>query len=112
MSGTVVITIRNVGKTNATLELGILFAKALDQTGQIVAGAGLGCTGASHGPTINANLVCTGGQLGPGEATTVTVQGRGQAAGGGTLTSTLNNSRAVDESNYANNVKQLNVNIN
>ncbi len=40
------------------------------------------------------------------------VQGRGQVAGAGTLVGTLNNSRAVQESSYDNNVKQLNVTIN
>ena len=111
LSGTYRITIKNVGKATATIEVAILFAKALDQTGQII-GGGLDCAPSSHASAINAEITCTGGQLAAGEFSTVTVQGRGQAPGGGMLVTSLNNSRSVVEGNYDNNVKQLNVTIN
>jgi hypothetical protein len=41
----------------------------------------------------------------------VIVQGRGQVAGAGILIANLNNSRSVQETNYNNNVKQLDVTI-
>lgn len=100
LSGTYTVTIKNTGSVSAPVELHIIFAKALDQTGQIVAGAGLACA-IGHDAGINAGLTCTGGQLAGGESTTVIVQGRGQNAGVGVLLATINN-----------NVKQLNVTIN
>jgi hypothetical protein len=112
LSGTYTFTIQNVGTVSATVELAILFAKALDQTGQIIPGVGLSCTLVSHAAAINAQVNCTGGQLGAGETGTVTVQARGQLAGGGMLIGSLNNSRSLVESNYNNNLKQLNVTIN
>jgi hypothetical protein len=60
-------------------------AGKLDQTGQVVPGAG--------------------------QTTTVVVQGRGQVAGAGILLATLNPSRTVSEASYDNNFKQLNVTI-
>jgi CARDB len=111
LSGTYTVTVKNKGDVSAPVELHIIFAKALDQTGQIVAGAGLACS-IGHDAGINAGLNCTGGQLAAGEAATVVVQGRGQNAGGGTLLATLNPGHAVQESNYDNNMKQLNVTIN
>ncbi len=109
LSGTYKLIIKNGGDVSANVELTILFAKALDQTGQIVPGAGLACAPVGHGTAINAQVNCTDGQLAAGETGTVIVQARGQAAGPGTLVGTLNNSRAVQESSYDNNVKQLNV---
>jgi hypothetical protein len=69
--------------------------------------AGLACAPVGHSAAINAQINCTGAQLAAGETGTVIVQGRGQVAGAGTLVGTLNNSRAVQESSYDNNVKQL-----
>ena len=112
MSGTYKFTVKNSGDVGANLELTILFAKALNQTGQIVPSAGLACAPAGHSAAINDQINCTGGQLAAGETGTVIVQGRGQVAGPGTLVGTLNNSRSVQESNYDNNVRQLNVTIN
>lgn len=112
LSGTYKITVKNSGDAGANVELTILFAKALNQTGQIVPSAGLACAPVGHSAAINAQINCTGGQLGAGETGTVIVQGRGQVAGAGTLVGTLNNSRLVQESSYDNNVKQLNVTIN
>jgi hypothetical protein len=43
---------------------------------------------------------------------TVTVQGRGQSAGGGVLLATLNPGHVVPESDYTNNIKQITVTIN
>jgi hypothetical protein len=100
LSGTYTVTVRNGGSVTAPVELHIVFAKALDQTGQIVAGGGLDCT-VGHDAGINAGLTCTGGQLAGGESTTVIVQGRGQNPGVGVLLATINN-----------NVKQINVTIN
>lgn len=113
LSGTFKITIQNVGTASVTVELAILFAKALDETGQVVPNAnGLACASVGTGGPINAQLNCTGGQLAAGETGTVIVQGRGQAAGAGMLIANLNNSRSVQESNYNNNVRQLGVAIN
>jgi hypothetical protein len=113
LSGTYTLTIRNVGAVSATVELTILFAKALDETGQVVPSAnGLRCAAVGGAGQINAQLNCTGGRLAAGETGTVIVQGRGQAAGAGLLIGTLNNSRSVQESNYNNNVRQLGVTIN
>ena len=112
LSGTYKLIIKNAGNVGANVELAILFSKALNQTGQIVPGAGLACGPVGHGAAINDQINCTGGQLAAGETGTVIVQARGQVAGAGTLVGTLNNSRSVQESNYNNNVKQLNVTIN
>ena len=111
LSGTYTVTVRNQGNVSAPVELHIIFAKALDQTGQIVAGAGLACA-MGHDAGINTELNCTGGVLAAGDTATVVVQGRGQSAGGGVLLATLNPGHAVQESNYDNNNKQLNVTIN
>ena len=111
LSGTFKVVIKNIGTASATVELHIIFAKAIDQTGQVVAGAGLSCA-IGHDAGINTGLNCTGGKLAPGETATVTVQGRGQAAEIGVLLATLNPSRVVQETNYSNNIKQLNVTIN
>ena len=111
LSGTFKVVIKDIGTGGATVELHIIFAKAIDQTGQIVAGAGLACA-IGHDAGINTGLTCTGGKLAPGETATITVQGRGQAAGIGVLLATLNPSRVVTETDYNNNVKQLNVTIN
>ena len=113
LSGTYTVKIKNVGSASATVELTILFAKAIGQTGQVVPSAnGLACAAVGAAGQINARLNCTGGKLAAGETGTVVVQGRGQAAGAGTLIGSLNNSRSVPESDYNNNVKQLNVTIN
>jgi hypothetical protein len=113
LSGTYKVTIKNVGTASATVELAILFAKALDETGQVVPNAnGLACGNVGTGGPINAQLNCTGGQLAAGETGTVIVQGRGQAAGAGILIANLNNSRSVQESNYNNNVRQIGITIN
>ena len=113
VSGTYTITIKNVGKASATVELTILFANALGDAGKVVPSAnGLVCASVGTAAPINAQLNCTGGRLAAGEAGTVIVQGRGQAAGAGSLIGSLNNSRAVPESNYGNNTKRLDVTIN
>ena len=111
LSGTYTVTVRNQGNASAPVELHIIFAKALDQTGQIVPSAGLACA-IGHDAGINTGLNCTGGVLAAGGTATVVVQGRGQSAGGGVLLATLNPGHAVQESNYDNNNKQLNVTIN
>jgi hypothetical protein len=111
LSGTYTVIIKNSGNVSAAIDLHIVFAKALDQTGQIVAGAGLACA-IGHDAGINTGLTCTGGQLAAGATTTVTVQGRGQTAGVGILLATINPSHVAQESNYDNNMYQLNVTIN
>ena len=70
---------------SAPRRLAILFSKALNQTGQIVPGAGLACGPVGHGAAVNDQINCTGGQLAAGETGKVIVQGRGQVAGAGTL---------------------------
>ena len=113
LSGTFTVQIANPGNSPARVEINILFTGKLDQTGQIVAGAGLACSVEAGGSAkINAMLVCNGGQLGAGESTTITVQGRGQATGKGAVVATLNNSRSVEESSYDNNLGRLDLNIN
>jgi hypothetical protein len=114
LSGTYEVTIRNDGNVAATVELHIVFAGALDQTGQIVADAGLACE-VGHDAGINAAVRCTGGQVEAGGSVTVVVQGRGQTAGEGQLVATINASRSVLEfggGGYDNNLKQFNVTIN
>ena len=81
LSGTFVVTVKNAGNVVAPLELGIVFAGKLDQTGQIIAGASLACD-VVHDTGINAAIRCLGGQLPAGGTTTVTVQGRGQPTAG------------------------------
>jgi hypothetical protein len=112
LSGTFVVAVKNAGNAAVPLELHIVFGGKLDQTGQIIAGAGLACE-VVHDAGINAAVRCTGGQLPRGETTTVTVQGRGQStAGAGMLIATLNASRSVAETTYDNNLEQFNVAIN
>jgi hypothetical protein len=112
LSGTYTVTVKNEGTKAATVELVIVFAGRLDQTGQFVPGPGAGaCEVVRRDAGINAAVRCMGGTLAPGQTTTVVVQGRGQAAGAGTLLATINPSRAVAESDYADNVKQLNITI-
>jgi hypothetical protein len=112
LSATYTVTVKNEGDKAAPVELVIVFAGKLDQTGQIVPGPGAGACELRRDAGINAAVRCTGGTLAPGQTTTVVVQGRGQSAGTGMLIATLNPSRAVTESDYANNLKQLNVTVN
>jgi hypothetical protein len=111
LSGAYTVTVKNEGGVAALLELVIVFGGKLDQTGKIVAGAGLSCE-VGHDAGINAALRCTGGQLAAGGTTSVVVQGRGQSAGAGMLIATLNASRSVVEANYDNNFRQLNMTVN
>ncbi len=110
LSGTFRVTIENRGGRTAPVELFIIFAGALDQTGQIVPGAGLACE-VVHDAGINAAVRCTGGVLGRGQSTTVVVQGRGSAGGIGKMVATINPSQAAQETNFNNNLVQLDVNI-
>jgi len=112
LSATYTVTVKNEGTAAAPVELGIVFAGKLDQTGQIVPGPGAGACELRRDAGINAAVYCTGGTLGAGETTTVVVQGRGQSAGTGLLIATLNPGQSVPESSYANNSKQLNVTVN
>lgn len=112
LSGSFTVGISNQGNAAAVVELNILFAGKLDQTGQIVAGAGLACDIQPGGSAkVNAILVCTGGQLGSGQSTTVLVQGRGSEPGSGALIASLNNSRALDEASFDNNLGRLDLTI-
>lgn len=111
LSGTFTVTITNFGNKSGPIELFLIFAGKLEQTGQIRADAGFSCE-VGHDTGINASVRCTGGQLAPNEATTVTIQGRGQNAGKGTLVATINPSQSLPEHDYDNNFRQFNVTIN
>ena len=110
LSGTFNIKIRNTGSTPGPLEVFIVFAGKLDQTDQIRADSGMACE-VRHDVGINAAVYCTGGMIGPGQTATITVQGRGQAAGVGQLVTTINPSHSLPESSYENNFQQVNVSI-
>ncbi len=112
LSAIYTVTITNQGTKGATVELVIVFAGKLDQTGQIVPEPGAGACEVRSDAGINAAVRCTGGTLAPGQTTTVAVQGRGQSAGTGMLIATLNPGHSVPESSFDNNSKQLNVTVN
>jgi hypothetical protein len=80
LSGTFVVTVSNSGGVKAPVELFIIFAKNLEQTGQIGAQGGFGCeVGQAAG--INATLRCTGPQVEPGAKFDIVVQGVGRTPG-------------------------------
>ena len=62
LSGTYKLIIKNGGNVSATVELAILFSKALSQTGQIVPGVGLACAPVGRNASIYDQIHCTGGQ--------------------------------------------------
>ena len=91
LSGTYVVTVSNKGGVpSAPVDLLILFAGKLEQTGQIAAGGGF-CELRGPDAGINAAVRCTGPQLEPGAKVDFTVQGRGSTPGAGSLLARLGN---------------------
>ena len=111
-SGTYTFIVGNVSEVAASVEINILFAGALTQTGQVFADSGLGCSIGSGGGKINATASCNGGQLDPMRSATITVQAVGLSGGTGSVIASINNSRSLSESNYDNNVDRRDVSVN
>ena len=90
LSGTYVVTVSNTGGVKAPVELFIIFAGKLEQTGQIGAGGGFDCQLQSPAAGVNATVRCVQ-QLEPGAKSDITVQGRGSVPGTGTLLAKIGN---------------------
>ena len=91
VSGTYTVTAHNGGDVAAPVQLFIVFAGKLQQTGQIVAGGGFDCTTAD-------NVVrCTVPELARYTAVDIVVQGRGSEPGAGQLVANINPDRSVPE---------------
>lgn len=91
LSGTYVVTVSNKGGVSAPVELFIIFAGKLEQTGQIIAGGGASCELRPPDAGINAAVRCTVQQLEPGAKYDIVVQGRGSAPGAGKLLAKIGN---------------------
>lgn len=111
-SGTYTFIIGDVSDVPASVEVNILFAGALTQTGQVSADSGLGCSIGPGGGKTNATVSCNGGQLEPMRSATITVQAIGLSGGAGSVIASINNSRSLNESNYDNNVDRRDVTVN
>lgn len=111
-SGTYSFIIGDVGTAGASVEVDILFAGVLDQTGQVSADSGLSCDSIVSSGKVNTDLHCTGGQLDPKRSATVTVQAVGMNPGAGSVIATINNSRSLAELDYGNNLGKRDVTIN
>jgi hypothetical protein len=98
LSGTYVVTVSNSGGAKAPVELFIIFAGKLEQTGQIGAGGGFDCQLQSPAAGVNATVRCVQ-QLEPGAKYDIVVQGRGSVAGPGTLLAKIGND--VNQKNVA-----------
>jgi hypothetical protein len=103
------ILVGNVGNLAGPVEVNILFAGALDQTGQVSADSGLACDSVPGNGKVHTNLHCTGGQLYPQRSATITIQSVGMTPGAGSIIASANNSRSVDESDYGNNLGKRDV---
>jgi hypothetical protein len=90
LSGTYIITVSNSGGVKAPVELFIIFAGKLEQTGQITAGGGFDCALQPPAAGINAAVRCVQ-QLEPGAKYDIVVQGRGSAPGAGKLLAKIGN---------------------
>jgi hypothetical protein len=90
LSGTYVITVSNSGGVKAPVELFIIFAGKLEQTGQISAGGGFDCALQPPSAGINAAVRCFQ-QLEAGAKFDIVVQGRGSAPGAGKLLAKIGN---------------------
>ena len=98
LSGTYVVTVSNSGGVKAPVELFIIFAGKLEQTGQIGAQGGFDCQLQSAAAGVNATVRCVQ-QLEPGAKYDIVVQGRGSAPGAGTLLAKIGNN--VNQKNVA-----------
>lgn len=112
LSGTYKVRVANFSETDAPVELYIIFAGKLDQTGQIRPAPGYECA-LGHDAGINASIRCTG-QLPRDSSYTdiVLIQARGQESGVGKLLITVDPSHLLPDTRFENNVYQLDVNIN
>lgn len=99
LSGTYVVTVSNSGGVKAPVELFIIYAGKLEQTGQIGAQGGFDCQLQPPAAGVNATMRCVQ-QLEPGAKYDIVVQGRGSVPGAGTLLAKIGN-----------NVNQKNVTI-
>jgi len=99
LSGTYVVTVSNSGGATAPVELFIIFAGKLEQTGQIGAQGGFDCVLQPPAAGVNATVRCVQ-SLEPGAKVEIALQGRGSAPGAGTLLAKIGN-----------NVSQKNVTI-
>jgi hypothetical protein len=98
LSGTYVVTVSNSGGAKAPVELFIIFAGKLEQTGQIGAQGGFDCQLQSAAAGVNATVRCVQ-QLEPGAKYDIVVQGRGSVPGAGTLLAKIGND--VNQKNVA-----------
>ena len=90
LSGTYTVTALNEGDA-APVQLFIVFAGKLEQTGQIVADGGFDCTAADD------TVRCTVQKLPFNTPTDIVVQGRGSEPGAGQLVVNINPDRSVPE---------------
>jgi hypothetical protein len=110
-SATFSFIVGNIGDANATVEVNLLFAGSLMQTGQVSADSGLSCDTAPSSGKVNSNLHCTGAQLTPQRSATITVHAVGMNPGPGALIASINNSRSLSERNYDNNTGRRDVTV-
>lgn len=111
-SGTYTFIVGNVGNVVASVEVNLLFAGALTQTGGVSADSGLGCSIGPGGGKVNASATCNGGQLDAQRSATITVQAVGLNPGSGSVIASINNSRSLAETDYGNNVGRRDVSVN
>jgi hypothetical protein len=91
LSGTYTVTAHNGGDVGAPVQLFIVFAGKLQQTGQIVADGGFDCTATD-------NVVrCAVSNIARYTAVDIVVQGRGSEPGAGQLVANINPDRSVPE---------------
>jgi CARDB len=96
-------TLRNDGAAaNGSVEVVIGMSGALQAWDAIVQSIGLSCTQGT-GQNVN-TFTCEGGTLAAGQSATLSFRAHAANPGQGTIVVSLNPSRALDESNYANNL--------
>ncbi len=88
LSGTYVVTVANTFTEAKPIQVVIIFAGKLEQTGQINAQGGLNCVVGSDAG-INGSVICTGPI--PQGSYDIVVQGRGSAPGEGQFVAKLDN---------------------
>lgn len=114
LSGTYAVHAINGGTDSAPVQLYIVFAGALDQTGQLTADGGFDCT-VSRDQGSNAIVRCATQRLEAGTSSEIVVQGRGSAPGAGQLVVNINPDRSVPENTPLqggnDNIDQKNVTI-
>jgi hypothetical protein len=96
-------TVRNNGSAaTGNVEVVVGMSGALQAWDPIVQNIGLACT---QGSGKDANtFTCEGGTLAAGQSTTLQFRAHAATPGQGTIVVSLNSSRALDESNYSNNL--------